>query len=69
MARLFQLHRDVDHSGVSGTGIVAEGVEFANDVCVVQWLGEHASTVVWPSIEHLVAVNGHGGSTRVVWLE
>lgn len=69
--RMFQLHRDLDISGVSGTGIVAEGVEFSDHTVVLVWLsGQHASTVFWPDgIESVEAIHGHGGSTRVVWLD
>jgi hypothetical protein len=67
--RLFELHRFVDVSGgISGTGVVAEGVEFSDGKVAVRWLGETPSTVVWDSIAHARAVHGHGGATRIVWL-
>lgn len=65
--RTFVLQRDVDVSGVSGTGVVAEGVEFSDGSAVVHWLGEHSSTVVWPSIESVERIHGHGGATRIVF--
>jgi len=46
MRRTFVLHRDEDVSGVSGTGVVAEGVVFSDGAVVVRWLGKHASTTV-----------------------
>ena len=65
--RTFHLQRDEDVTGISGTGIVAEGVEFSNGTVVIAWIvGEHQSTVVWPSIEAVEAIHGHGGATRVV---
>lgn len=68
--RMFQLHRDTDISGVSGTGVVAEGVEFSDGHVVFTWVaGPHASTVSVPGgVAALLAVHGHGGSTRVVWV-
>lgn len=63
----FTLHRDHDVSGVSGTGVVAEGCVFGDGIAIVRWRGRHASTVVWPSVESLLAVHGHGGHTRIVW--
>ncbi len=82
--RQFALHRDVDVSGVSGTGIVATGIEFVDpaDVvfpdgvvlrlppgwCRVTWHSDHPSTVLWPSVEDAMAVHGHGGATRIVWV-
>lgn len=65
--RTFELHRTADVSGVSGCGVVADGVEFEDDTVVLHWRGAHRSTVVWPSIADVVAVNGHDGATKVVW--
>lgn len=69
MIRRFELHRDADHTGVSGTGVVAEGVQFSDGTCVVRWKGEAASTVAWASLEHAARVHGHGGATRFVFLD
>lgn len=69
MSRRFELHRDVDHTGVSGTGVVADGVEFPGGTCVLRWRGERASTVVWGSVGDVLAVHGHGGATRLVWVD
>lgn len=67
--RRFTLVRDEDVSGVSGTGVVAEGVEFTNGKVVVRWLSERASTVVWDTLADAEAIHGHGGKTKVVWLD
>ncbi|QJD50859.1 hypothetical protein KNV00_gp160 [Streptomyces phage Bmoc] len=67
--RLFELHRDIDSSGVSGTGVVAQGVEFDNRQCCMTWLTEWNSVAVYPDIQTLEAIHGHGGNTRVVWVE
>ena len=40
--RLFKLQRKVDCSGVSGTGVVAEGVEFDDGQVALRWLTAHA---------------------------
>jgi hypothetical protein len=68
--RRFVLDRGVDVSGVSGTGIVAEGVQLTNKLCVVHWFGEWGTTVVHhegiASIKH---IHGHDGKTQVVWLD
>lgn len=69
LMRLFELHRDHDVSGVSGTGIVAEGVEFSDGTCVVRWRSGVGSTGVWHSIKDVETIHGHDGATRVVWLE
>lgn len=65
--RTFTLRRDVDVSGVSGTGTVADGVVFPDGTTVMRWRGENASTVVWPNVEMAEKIHGHGGSSRIVW--
>jgi hypothetical protein len=67
--RLFQLHRDQDASGVSGTGVVAEGVEFTNGECALHWLSDNPCINIYPSLECVKKIHGHGGMTRVVWVE
>jgi len=65
--RTFELVRGVDVSGVSGTGAVAEGVEFSDGVVVLRWRGDNPSTVVWANLSAALKVHGHDGSTRVQW--
>lgn len=67
--KCFELHRDTDETGVSGIGVVAEGVEFSDGTCTMRWRTETASTVIYESIAHVEAIHGHGGLTRVVWTE
>jgi hypothetical protein len=67
--RLFELHRDVDSSGVSGTGVVAQGVEFDSGQCCMTWLTNWNSVAVYPDIQTLENIHGHNGNTRVVWFE
>lgn len=66
---LFQLHRDEDQSGVSGTGIVAEGVLFQSGKVVLSWLTENTSLGIYDSAQIMEIIHGHGGKTRVVWLD
>lgn len=68
--RRFEIHRDRDVSGISGTGVVAEGVQFTNGWCSISWLGEFPSAVLWPGgISHVEHVHCHGGASRIVWLD
>lgn len=68
--RTFELHRDEDVTGVSGTGIVAEGAVFDDGAVALRWIvGEHRSTGAWASIEAVIAVHGHDGRTRLVWTD
>lgn len=65
--RPFVLHRMEDVTGVSGTGIVAEGVEFSNGWVALTWLTEYTSVVFYPSMGSVYAIHGHQGKTDVVW--
>lgn len=65
--RLFHLKRSVDDSGVSGTGVVAEGVIFKNGNCILHWLTQYSSLGFYETIEQLEKIHGHGGHTQVVY--
>lgn len=68
--RRFLLQRDEDETGVSGVGIVAEGIQFSDGRIALRWVSSPAaSTVTWDSIEHVEKVHGHNGKTHVVWLD
>jgi len=67
--RMFHLERIEDESKVSGTGRVAEGLEFTDGSCTMRWLTAHRSTTVYSSMADLVHVHGHGGKTKVVYEE
>lgn len=66
---VFELHRDEDATGVSGTGVVAEGVIFSNGRCALTWKTAHTSVAVYDRIADVEAIHGHEGRTRVVWLD
>ena len=65
----FNLVRDEDESGVSGTGIVAQGVEFDSGRCALTWLTHLTSVAVYDNISTVEKVHGHGGKTRVEFLD
>lgn len=69
--RTFQLHRDRDITGYSGTGIVADGCQFPDGTAVLRWRvrdGKKQSLEVWDRVEDLIEVHGHDGATRLVWI-
>jgi len=66
--RKFILERTEDESGVSGTGTVAEGVEFSNGKVAMSWLTDTSSLGIYECIEHVTYIHGHGGKTKVVYL-
>ncbi len=67
--RRFRLNRKQDESGVSGEGIVAEGVAFSNGQCALHWLGDLSSIVLYDDMQTLESVHGHGGKTEVLWMD
>lgn len=69
MVKRFRLMRHVDHSGSSGTGVVAEGVEFTDGTCAMRWLSQYRSTAVYDTLEALIIIHGHGGDTEVQWVD
>jgi hypothetical protein len=69
-ARRFVLARHEDPTGVSGTGIVADGVVWPDQTATIHWRGEHASYVHWPrGIASVEAIHGHGGATTIRWID
>jgi len=67
--RAFRLYRSRDMSGVSGTGYVAEGVEFSDGLVVLRWTSSTPTTEIHPDIDALLLLHGHYGSTRVDWVD
>lgn len=67
--RRFHLQRNEDETGVSGTGVVAEGVQFTDGRCTIRWRTARASTADYDSITDLEEIHGHQGRTVVVWVD
>ncbi len=83
--RYFQLHRDADVSGRSGTGVVADGVVFATPAdfvfpdgtrltmpggwCRLWWRPAPSAVGLYRSVAEVEDVHGHGGATRFVWVD
>lgn len=73
--RRFHLERDTDVTGISGTGVVAEGVVFTDGVTVLRWCAAGTArpdvvkptTVVHDTLANVEGLHGHGGQTRIVW--
>jgi len=63
--KCFVLNRAIDESGVSGTGIVAEGVIFSDGQVALKWLTHINSLAIYPDLASVEAIHGHGGKTRV----
>jgi hypothetical protein len=67
--RRFRLNRSEDVSGVSGTGIIAEGVVASDGVTVLFWLGDKHTMEIAPTLDMLMSIHGHGGKTVVEFLD
>lgn len=67
--RRFYLQRRFDLTGVSGTGVVAWGVEWPDGTCALRWSSDRPSSVTWNSIEDVTNIHGHDGLTEVVWID
>ncbi len=67
--KTFKMQRIEDVSGVSGIGIVAEGVIFTNGKCVITWFGNISSVVVYDSFEECEQIHGHEGRTKFIFDE
>jgi len=67
--KLFELHRTEDINHTSGTGIVAQGVQFDNGYCALTWLTPYTSVAMYHSIDVLERIHGHEGKTKVVWVK
>ncbi|MYR56020.1 hypothetical protein GTY54_07065 [Streptomyces sp. SID625] len=71
----FIVQRNEDVTGVSGEGIVAEGVCFSDGWAVTHWLDRppmnEPKTEVWhnPGTEPFERISGHGGRTHIVWAD
>lgn len=65
--RRFHLHRREDETGISGTGHIAEGVQYRNGWVSMIWLTKFFSLVTYPDIESVERIHGHGGKTVIVW--
>ena len=68
--RRFNLVRVVDVTGISGTGIVAQGVEFETGKTVINWCSKDIKSVtIYDSIDDVLRIHGHGEATKIEFLD
>ena len=65
--RRFNLRRLDDETGISGVGIVTEGIQFTDGSCAMRWMTSTSSVCFYKSIEDVIIIHGHGGKTVVEW--
>lgn len=67
--RRFVLNRREDATGTSGTGIVAEGIEFSNGQIAIHWISQLESVNVYANAKVLDKLHGHDGRTTIEWID
>lgn len=69
MHERFILYRREDVNDFSGTGTVAEGVEFRDGTVAMRWCvdGKPNSVTIYETIADVEAIHGHDGRTQVIW--
>lgn len=67
--RRFVLNRLEDETGVSGVGLIAWGVEFPDGKVALRWNTHYSSCVWYDAMDAVVEIHGHGGKTRVDWID
>ncbi len=55
----FEMWRDSDETGMSGTGHVADGVEMPDGRCIMWWLVPPWTATFYGSMADLVRLHGH----------
>ncbi len=68
-SRRFVLDRKEDETGVSGTGIVAHGIQWRNGEMVLHWPSLGGTTALYKSADQLIAIHGHDGKTVIEWID
>lgn len=67
--RRFYVIRTEDVSGISGTGRVAEGVEFTDGTCVIHWLSHTSATGIYDNAKCLLLIHGHENRTTIEYID
>jgi len=71
--KTFEMFRQQDETGISGTGKVIEGVIFSDGECVVRWVAEDSNArcvSIWPNFGSFMTIHVHphpDNSTRIVF--
>lgn len=68
--RRFHLYRHQDATGVSGTGVVAEGIQFQDNHVTMRWCVNPArSTTTYDNHDDVTTIHGHDGKTEIIWID
>jgi hypothetical protein len=66
--KYFVLERFEDVSGISGLGIIAEGIIFSDGTVAYRWLSDIATTVLADNIDIVEKLHGHDRKTKLRYL-
>ena len=64
--KTFYLLRHEDVHNNSGTGVVAEGIIFDNQMVAMTWLSKYKTVTTFPNIQAVKDLHGHEGRTEVI---
>jgi hypothetical protein len=67
--RSFRLQRDVDVTGASGTGHVADGTVWADGTVSIRWYGADPSFINRDDFASVQRIHSHNGATRIIWYD
>jgi hypothetical protein len=67
--RRFVLVRSKDLTGVSGTGVIAEGTLFSSGSAVIRWLRNPHAVGLYQTLQDVVTVHGHEGGTQIHFID
>lgn len=67
--RRWQLVRKKDVTGMSGTGVVAEGIQFRDNSVAYKWRTSPSTVQFAESIHDVQHIHGHSGNTRVEFID
>lgn len=68
-ARRFVVRRKEDPSGVSGTGVVLDGILWPDGTVSTHWRGAAWSNVFWPDLATAESKHCYGGHSEIVWVD
>ena len=69
VGKRFFLKRRKDLSGISGTGMVALGIQMPSGKVVIEWLGDMPSETIFSNLEEMLKIHGHDGATTIEWID
>jgi hypothetical protein len=67
--RRFHLNRVEDETGISGTGVITDGIEFDDGTVIMKWNTFTTSVGIYRCIDDVIKIHGHEGKTKILWAD